>query len=136
MWVQSALNEDLAKNTPFRITFGWGRPLRMKLPCRREHVFQETSPCRKCFKKGFVLTSLFDAFGHQRPQKDDLGTTRKFIEKVISPFWAKVRKTPQKGRDLLVLVASIFRPFSHLGSRWGPKVPPDAPGGGFERIWA
>ena len=87
-------------------------------------------------QKGSALTALFDAFGHQRPQKDDLGTTRKFVEKQISPFGAKVRKTAPKGSEYLVLVASIFRPFSHLGSRWGPKVPPDAPGGGFERIWA
>ena len=86
-------------------------------------------------QKGSVLTSLFDAFGHQNPQKDDLGTILKFIQKSISTFWSKVRKKTPKGSGSLVPHASTFRPFSHLGPQWGPRVPPDAPGGGFEKIW-
>ena len=72
------------------------------------------------FQKGSVLTSLFDAFGHQRPQKDDSGTTRKFVEKLVSTFWQKYEKQLQKGGGIWCLSPLFF----DLFLTWGPDGAP------------
>ena len=66
--------------------FWVGPALENEAPVEAGARFSRNRPLQKMSQKGSVLTSLFDAFGHQRPQKDDLGTTRKFVEKLVSPF--------------------------------------------------
>ena len=127
---------ETSKKTPVFIDFWSGPPLENGAPVQAGARFSRNHRVRKKLPKGTLLTSFFEAFRYQKRQKVDLGATLKLTEKMVSPFWAKVRKLPLNGAEYLVLFLFFFRPLSHLGPKWAPRAPPDPPGGGFEEVLA